>query len=326
MKKLCILMSALLLVITGGGLSDKLLAQTGESTQLAIGVTPAIRELAVEPGKPTSFKVTVSNITRAPVPVKSTASALVPFEDIQDQDKSMFDASGWFKVTEPAFILQPKQTREVAVTVLAPNGAEPGGHYATLFFQPLVPAQSASANTAYLGSKVGVLMLLVVKGNIERQLSLQDINVPLVQQTGPVDLNVPIKNSGTVHLMPTGNIEITDITGRRIDTIALPPTLVLPKTTKLLTVPWDNKGRIGVFKAKVTAVYGPTHTKMSAGSRGFWIVPWFWGGIIIFLLTAGGFVAWRTRGRWRRAVHALSHNNRQRGLRLSNVKKRSKSN
>jgi hypothetical protein len=226
-------------------------------------------------------------------------------EKLAEKDRAQFDASKWVRIAEPDFILHPRQQKTINLTIMPPANAEPGGHYTTIFFQPLVSAEMVKSNAVFIGSKVGVQTLLIVKGDVQQAATISNLEVPLFNQQGPADIRVHVKNSGNVHIMPTGSIEIRDIWGKHVDTIPLPSTLVLPRTTKTTPVRWDNKERTGYFLAEVHATYGAQHTPLQSKATGFWIFPWL--NVVVLLLIAGlaGFIFWRTRGRWRRALSTL---------------------
>jgi hypothetical protein len=279
-------------------------AQPAKQSQIALGVSPAIAELVLEPGQPKKFVITVTNIIDVALPVKVTAASLQLQEEVADEHRALFDASKWIQVAEPEFILYPRQQKTISITATSPVNTEPGGHYATIFFQPLVPAEAVKNNTALIGSKVGALTLFVVRGAIEEAADV-NLDAPLFSQHGPVELSLHIKNPGNVHFMPTGSVKIRNREGVVVATVPLPPTLVLPKTTKTIPIKWDNKKQIGYFSAQASVRYGARQTSLSDGSVGFWILPWL--RFVTLLLLAGllAFVFWRTGGRRRRALSAL---------------------
>src|SRR5688572_9879331 len=111
MKRGLALLSILLLLL---GVSP-VHAQT--PPQSALAVSPAIFEAVLEPGKPATKTVTVTNTANVPLPIKSSVKSFSVLEEVSEQDRALFDASAWFKVSEPDFILQPKQKRLVTVVI-----------------------------------------------------------------------------------------------------------------------------------------------------------------------------------------------------------------
>lgn len=273
--------------------------------QLALGVTPAITEIVLEPGKQKAKLITVTNVTNEPVPVKGTIASMMPYETVKEADRKIFDASSWLHLSETEFILQPKQQKQITITASAPEKAAPGGHYATVFFQPAVASESTASNAAYIGSKVGVLAFMIVKGDIKEQLAITSFSGGgFIRQKGPVTLSLSLQNSGNVHLLPVGSIEIFDFFGKKLDTLPLPAAITLPKTTKTITLEWDNKGYLGFFTARAGIKYGTRNIEL-VERIGVLIAPWLWAAILALVGGAAGFVLWRWRGRWRRAIKVL---------------------
>jgi len=145
--------------------SSKTKAQE-EENKSALAVGPAILEQILTPGVESQAKVFVSNLTNIPLPIKSQVSGFLSKEEFPVDKKYVFDASSWIYVDPADFILQPNEQKEILVTIKTPEGAAPGGHYATIYFEPLVPVVALSPQTTYSLARVGVLTFLVVKGEI----------------------------------------------------------------------------------------------------------------------------------------------------------------
>src|SRR3712207_6583056 len=76
----------------------------------AQSVSTAIIEQVLTPGEKKTLTLKVTNITDFPLPIAGTVKNFIPLEDRTGiPDTSLFDASKWFTLSEPDFILQPKQ-------------------------------------------------------------------------------------------------------------------------------------------------------------------------------------------------------------------------
>lgn len=250
----------------------------------ALGISPAIIELILERGGTREKKISVFNVTNFPLPVKGKAESFFVVEDLEPGAEEIFDVSSWITIEPADFILQPQEKKEIQVTINVPEEAEPGGHYAALYFQPLIPVEVLSPQTAFLTARVGTLGFFVVKGEIVEEAELEEIEVARVQQFGPVDFGIPIKNSGNVHILPSGKITVTDIFGREREAIELAPTTVLPHTSKVIEGQWEKKFLLGRFVVEAEVSYGSPGRELTAGPVVFWVVPW------VFLLGGGGLL------------------------------------
>jgi len=253
----------------------------------ALGVSPAIIELVLEPGGVKEKSITVFNVTNFPLPVKGSAESFFVVEDVEQEARDIFDVSLWITIEPADFILQPQEKKEIQITIDVPGEAEPGGHYASLYFQPLIPEQVLSPQTAFLTARVGALGFFVVRGEITEKASLESLEVKKFRQFGPVDFKAPIVNQGNVHILPSGELTVTDILGREVKKIKLTPTAVLPRTTKKLEATWDKKFLLGKFKVQAKVSYGSENRELISDPTVFWVVPWLplsvGGGLLTFL-------------------------------------------
>jgi hypothetical protein len=234
------------------------------SPQTALGVSPAIIEQVVEQKKIHTAKIFVFNVTNFPLPIKSSVRSFIPH----------LDASSWIEVDPADFILQPRERKEIKITIKPPNKTEPGGHYAVVYFQPLVPVENLSPQTAYLSARVGALIFLVVKGDMVEKAVVSDLKTVKFQEKSPISFQINFKNQGNIHLLPSGNVRIFNWQGKKIDELSLKPEIVLPKTARTFRAVWQKKYLIGKFFAAAQINYGSEHLKLQAGRIEFWVVPW----------------------------------------------------
>jgi P pilus assembly chaperone PapD len=298
----------LMLILLVVGLSGRAAAQDGAAAQQsALAVRPAILEHVLEPGVPVPFQIAVSNTTNFPLPIKSAVRDFTVLAELLEKpDQDRLNASAWFAIDEPDFILQPNQTRTVKGIIAPPTDATPGGHYATVYFQPLIPYEALSPSTAYLNSRLGVLAMLVVKGDIiqtaEYSRSLQTSGVI---QHGPAEFVFSIRNTGNVHSMPTGKLIIYNRSGKEVDHIDLPAGIVLPNSDKEYKLSWPAPNAFGKYRAELQLTYGSDQASLPQSQATFWVVPW--GNMVAGLIGAAatGLFIYKTRRRWDRAWHAL---------------------
>lgn len=275
------------------------------ATKSALSVSPAIIENVLTPGKASAFSLQVRNITDFPLPITTfVRNFTVQSEQLEQTDQARLNASKWFVLPEPDFILQPGQTRTVAGTIHPPADAEPGGHYATVFFQPLVPQEALSPSTAYVSARVGALAFLVVKGDITQSARLTSPLSTAYLAQSPVDFNFEIRNTGNTHIMPSGKIKVYDWQNAPVATLDVPKSIVLPDSTKKYAVPW-NQAILGSYRAELSLGYGTDQLQLPKTTAAFWVAPW--AGLAISVALAGGaaFFILKTKGRWRDAWHAL---------------------
>jgi hypothetical protein len=291
-------------------LEGQLRAQSSQNTQpkqdkSALAVSPAIFEHVLEPGVPKPVKLRVTNLTNFPLPISGTVKSFVALEEIEDPAKqALYDASKWFAITEPDFILQPKQTREVSLTIVPPPDSEPGGHYATVYFQPLLPAGALTPSTAYLSARVGSLAFLIMPGELDEKLAAPNFSTQGWHNSSPVGFELKLENTGNVHLAPNGVVQIKSMFGKKIGEAELQPGVILPGTQKVFASTWDKPLSFGRYTAEVELTYGTEQKTLRVEQAVFWIIPWT---IVALLIIAIPMllIAVRTRGRWKLAWKIL---------------------
>ncbi len=261
-----------------------------ETPQSALGVSPAIFELVLEPGEEKTETLRVFNVTNFPLPIKASVKNFTPKEEISEEAKKIFDASAWFTLEPTDFILQPKENKIITVTISPPKEAEPGGHYATVYFQPLLPVEVLSPQTAYLTARIGILSFLIIKGEIQEKASLASWQTESFRQFGPISLNLQLKNEGNVHLLPAGEVTVWNWQNKEVTKIPLTPSQILPQTTKQFSFVWPKKYLLGKFLAQVQLTYGSEQQKIASEKITFWVIPWLPLSVGILSLTVAGLL------------------------------------
>lgn len=275
-----------------------------QSNKSALAVSPAIVEHVLTPDKKKEFTLRVTNLTNFPLPISGTVKNFVTLESVEDPKKqALYDASKWFTITEPDFILQPNQTRTVSISIQPPADAEPGGHYATIYFQPLLPSNALTPATSYLSARVGTLAFLIQPGELEEKLTMQSFSSQAVHYMTPLDFKLSLQNSGNVHLSPNTTVEIRNWFGKKVDKITAPPGIIIPSTTKSISVSSNKSLFFGRYTATATTSWG-SDKKTSQINTTFWVIPWLSIAVVITVLLVL-FVGFRAKGRWKQAWRVL---------------------
>ncbi len=275
------------------------------ASKSALAVSPAIIESVLTSGEPSPFTVQVHNLTNFPLPIKTFVRGLTAesnTSDLTHDEQTRLDASLWFDIKDADFILQPNQIRTVTGTIRTPADADPGGHYATIFFQPLVPTEALSPSTAYINARVGVLAFLIVKGEINQKAELKSgVQTNGLVQGGPISFTFSLHNAGNVHLLPTGTLVIKDISGKHVAELAIPQGTILPNSSREYTMEWGEASFINQYTAELTLDYaGNSDNTLPTTTVTFWVVPWV--GLLFWAICLALIVLFviKTHKRWRR--------------------------
>ena len=265
-------------------------------------VSPAISEWLIDRGGIQSRKVVLRNTTDHPLPIRAIVQGMAVREKVAPEYQKVFDASDWFSIKNPDFIMKAKEVREVTITLKVPKKAEPGGHYATVYFQELGATATNAQQTNIVG-RVGVLAFIVVKGNIIKQVEASQ-PLQVRREQGKVALAATLKNNGNVHVMPLVKFKIKDRHKRTVATVSPSPGLLLPRTERTYTSSW-RPPFMGKFTVVPEIEYGETHQKVAMDEVTYWQIPWRWIGVGVVLPLVLWFGVVRIWPRWRRAWYAL---------------------
>lgn len=229
------------------------------------------------------------------------------------------DGLGTWITTEFSSIdLAPGQQKIVKFKINIPKDAEPGGHFAVIFWGT-TPAGDKGAVS--IGAKTGILVLLSVNGEVKEAGGLLDFKTKdnkFWYSTLPVTFEYRFKNDGGDRIKPEGKITILDtifLPTKRLDANPVQGN-ILPNSTRKLGVDWIEYERAndyvpptGIFRKFWSDVYYQwknfavglysAHLNIGYGTQGahakktvfFFVFPWqlvfvillifitvFWGG------------------------------------------------
>jgi len=204
----------------------------------------------------------------------------------------------WIDITLGPIDLSPGETRQIPFTINVPQDAEPGGHYAAIFWGTSPPEVGGEAIAVAIKYKVGTLVLLAVSGEVieEGQIIEFDTTGKKIFSHLPIEFFVRFQNTGTIHLIPQGEISIKNIFGRELGKVLVNEKggSVLPDSIRRFEAVWSKKGApalstkgffselknewnnfaFGRYKANLDLMYGYMDTKIISTALTFWVIPW----------------------------------------------------
>jgi hypothetical protein len=166
--------------------------------------------------------------------------------------------------------LQPQSEKRVKILISVPKEVEPGGHYATLFFESLVPKSALSDNSLYLSTRVGAVYFFVVSGDLRPKGSVDRFEVPQLAWTGSPEFTIHFKNEGNVHLRPESTIAISGWRGAELTDTGQ---TVLPGKSRTWQVAWPQKWLLGKYVVRISTKVTPEAPPATLETS-FWAVPW----------------------------------------------------
>jgi hypothetical protein len=275
----------------------------------ALEIAPPVITLTVNPGQTTKVQIFLRNISSSDLIVSNQINDFVaggqdgtPKLLLEDKSNNPYTLKTWVGAL-PNLTLVPKEIKSLTATITVPANAAPGGHYGVIRFTG-TPA-GLSGTGVSLSASLGALMLVTVNGNVSEGLSVQEFSVNHGGKSGSLFESLPLqfvekfKNTGNVHVKPTGHVTITNMFGKKVAAVNvnLPPGNVLPQSVRKFDQPLDktvlgNKKLFGRYNAKLNVTYG-TNAKVLTASLTFWVIPFRLIAVVALILVVGFFaVRW----------------------------------
>ena len=285
----------------------------------ALTLTPTRVEISGNPGDTLNVEMTIINETET---AETYYSSFKNFEAQGESGSPAFvepedDLGTWITAEMSSVYLAPRQQKIIPFKVIIPKDAEPGGHFAVIFWG----TSPAGQGQVSIGAKTGMLVLLSVNGNVKEAAGLLDFKTADSQfwyGTLPVSFEYRFKNDGGDRIKPEGLITIRDTIFLPAEVLDANPVEgnVLPNSTRKIKVDWikyerpmDYVAPTGPFKKFWSDTYYEwknfavglysAHLNVAYGAQGqqikktvfFFVFPWqlvlvmlvifiilFWGG------------------------------------------------
>ncbi len=290
----------------------------GMGSAHAITLIPPSLEIGLKPGTVYNTEIKLYNETAAAIELYTEK---VNFGAVGETGRPAFDFNtdtsvglvSWMDIEEGPITVQPGERYQVPLTIITPANADPGGHYATVFFGTSPPADSQ----VNISSKVGTLVLARVDGEVIEQGSIAEFGTEsgaTVYSRLPIELYARFQNAGNVHLKPAGTITFKNMLGQEVDTIEFNAKngATLPDTIRKYQATWEkaavvqttgnswsnfweeyknekNNFSLGRYTAVLSVTAGSTDSVADSATTSFWVLPWYmisvWGiGVLLVIL------------------------------------------
>jgi len=279
----------------------------------ALTVSPVRIELQGNPGETIGGELTLSNES------DGFQTFYTVSENFQAQGESgspnfirgTEGLATWISLAE-SLNLRPNEYREaIPFSINIPIDAEPGGHFAAIFWSTEPPSEIGSG--VAIGAKVGTLILLRVLGDVEEGggiIEFSTVNKQKVFLHRPVNFFYRFRNDGADRIKPDGTANIRNLLGIRADSLQ-PNSIegnVLPDSIRHFEFAWEGKGLskkeptnwfgifwlnvgnewrnfgIGRYNAKLSLDYGFDKQLHSEAKYSFWVLPWHLALVAIILI------------------------------------------
>ncbi len=280
---------------------------------LNLTTSPLPISLVAKPGETVSTELRIKN---SGTKTETLKVGLMKFSANSEDGKPQLkeretgdDYFDWVSFSQNQFIAQPNEWKTITMTIKLPPSAAFGYYYAVTFSRAN-STPSTTQSQSLVGGTATLVLLEAKVPNAKRQVELTSFTATKKgYEFLPVTFNVTLKNTGNIHVAPSGTIYI--IKGKtQVDTIPVNVTKgnILPDSKRTFTSLWT-KGfpvyeqkeangsvvqkngqpvynlswklneaknlRFGKYTAHLTVVYddGVRDVPLDA-SVSFWVIPW----------------------------------------------------
>lgn len=253
--------------------------QSGVEVRGDFQVGPTRFVLEMDPGETRTVEVQLTSREGEPRSYSIGVEDFAVSDDGTDNIKFYGNGAGPFSAKPwivPAAIdlrLKHGERAFIPVTISVPKNAAVGDHYSVVLFQRDPKSDEQQKGGFNLVARIGALLLITVKGDIIKQGSMQSFSVSRpIYWSLPAQLSIVYKNTGTVHLTPTGHIEFKNIFGIAVDDVAIKDWYVLRSSVRKRDILWQPKFALGYYTATMhlTSAGQPNESVQSVT---FWIIP-----------------------------------------------------
>lgn len=258
----------------------------GDSGDFVVG--PGKVELSLNPGEYRVVEMTVTNRLGEPrqfnLGIEDAAGSDDPARPVVllGADRGPYTLKDYLSVPEMSFVLNPGERARIPVTVRIPENAEPGGRYGSVLVTTnTLPKEGEAVSgdarpSSALVTRIGTLFFITIPGSTMYEGNLESFKtIPdtWFKQSGPINFSVLYRNSGSVHVNPYGEINITNMLGESVGFIELDPWYALPQSLRFREVRWDREWLFGRYTATISLNRGYEDIVDTATVH-FWVIPW----------------------------------------------------
>lgn len=290
------------------------------SPVFALTVSPARVEITGDPGTTLQGEIELFNEQEG---TRTFFTSFENFEPSGDTGAPRFigakeGLATWIQSENKVFLESGVRVK-VPYSIAIPANAEPGGHFAAIFFGSQEPGVQGGGQVS-VGGKIGVLVLLRVSGEVAEGGGLLEFSAKDKQRffsMVPVTFTYRINNTGGDRVIPKGEIKIKNTLRLTSATLLANKSegSILPSSARKFEVVWgevsppvnnteqktESPGflemagkqwsdfHFGWYTANLNLSWGVTNQTANA-SYSFFVIPWQLLLIILIIVAITGFL------------------------------------
>ena len=268
--------------ITFGALPDKV--NYGDFV-----VGPGKIELTMNPGDTRTIQMTLANRLGSDRIFSLSEEDFTGSDDLNQpvvllgDDRGPYSAKDILGIPLKKLTVPQGEKAFIPITVSIPANAQPGGLYGSVIVSvtskqgSTTPTDSASVATNPIITRLALLFFIRVAGEVNTEGQLTQFSLAgdhsVLWSNDPVKFDLVYKNTGSVHLVPSGTISVTNMFGSPVAQIPVDAWFAMPQSLRFREVPWSPPFLFGRYTAHavINRGYGSTTDEADLA---FWVIPW----------------------------------------------------
>ncbi len=272
------------------GLQDKVFAQ--EKKREIIRISPFIFNVTLSPNKTYTYEMTIENLLDLPVPVRMNTEDFQVAEDTGDysfEKNNSNSVTSWIDIEPKEMILNPKEKKDIVITINTPDKISFGGYHGMIFIEPLFP--NKAQYSSLLSTKIGALVLANIgsPANGVNPARITSYETPLIifdQKSFTYDFKV--QSNSLYHFTARPFLHVRPLFGQEQKN-ALEEKLIFPGKTRH----WENTTEMtdlapGFYTAELRVSLG--NGVQAVSSHYFVFLPFYILIIAVILVLSGYFI------------------------------------
>lgn len=251
--------------------------------RVSFQISPPVTEDSIEPGVVREYTIRVTNNGDSETLLRPTARNIVGMREngepeysheLRDQE---YQLASWITFKESELSVAPKGgTALLHVRVDFPGDAQPGSHMAGVFLvsEPSFEIKNGSA----IGFEIASILSFRIAGEIIEKPEIREFYASKSVYGEPaVDFTVRIENEGNVLIKPSGFIDITNMFGKKVGSIAVNENFagVFPGVIREFQANWTSEDvEFGRYEAVLALIVrGESGDQTISRIVQFWVLP-----------------------------------------------------
>jgi len=250
----------------------------------AITASPAVTQIAVDPGGTTTNKLDIVNSGTIAYKVTVSVSPYrvvgVDYDPQFTQLPGTVDPSKWVTLSQTNASAAPHAVLTVNYSVTVPKNTAPGGYYAVIFAET---SPTATGGGVIAHNRVGNILYITVRGQVKQGGALSTTRLPVFDVQSSLPMNLTVSNTGGVHYLSTATFTVKNrLTGKTVFHASY-DRYILPQTKRLIASSWTPAEPFGIYTISRSAtIVG--NTKSSPTQTIVYMKPWFFVTVCIIVV------------------------------------------